>query len=444
MALRTISATGGNFGSVSTWVEGVVPTSSDYVLGDATSGNLTLNTNYTVQYVDFTNYAALFNMSTFALTLGLANATSSFGPSMSFTYSLGGFGAITSGDYGRFACGVAHNFTQSGTVVIPQLSLGSGTKTLATDLYCFRLRNTLNGTLTINGNNLFVNEAILSYAETDLSDFSGTTKLIAQGGGTPNNTTNLPQIVGRFNGTLEIRGQYYTFWNGPNMRHNSTLITTTASNLSELIVIASSVGDSTTTWNFNMAQPCAAMSIAPQITNAAVVLTVNCIGEGLKCDILNIVSPFFRGAARDYTLMPPLRFFGTSCQIQQLFSTPVIKYSNHSVGFPTAAERFRKLTPLLRFDNIGTYSITNMHLIGFTQAVSTYISSVTASLDAKLITGSNSIVYGGSITDIDASNGSTLYLYGSGTISSSTNVSYGPPTGGGTTSVSQYAFGSIN
>ena len=42
MATRTISNSGGNYNSTSTWVEGIIPTAADDVVATGTSGNLSV------------------------------------------------------------------------------------------------------------------------------------------------------------------------------------------------------------------------------------------------------------------------------------------------------------------------------------------------------------------------------------------------------------------
>lgn len=75
MATRTIAATGGNWSSTSTWVEGFVPTSSDDVvaLAGGLSGQLTLDTTGNCQSINFTNYTAIFTWSGQTLNVGSAS-----------------------------------------------------------------------------------------------------------------------------------------------------------------------------------------------------------------------------------------------------------------------------------------------------------------------------------------------------------------------------------
>lgn len=57
MATRTISDTGGNWNSTSSWVEGAVPVDGDDVVATATSGNLTVNVNTALlKSFDLTGY----------------------------------------------------------------------------------------------------------------------------------------------------------------------------------------------------------------------------------------------------------------------------------------------------------------------------------------------------------------------------------------------------
>lgn len=77
MAIRTISNTGGNWNLTSTWVEGVVPTSSDDVVCTATSGNVTVTSGAACASIDFTNYVGTITMSN-VLTIG-GNITLSTG-----------------------------------------------------------------------------------------------------------------------------------------------------------------------------------------------------------------------------------------------------------------------------------------------------------------------------------------------------------------------------
>jgi len=61
---KTISDAGGNWGTASTWTEGVLPTSLDEVVATGTSGNLSVNTsNIYLQGFDLTNYVGTLSNS---------------------------------------------------------------------------------------------------------------------------------------------------------------------------------------------------------------------------------------------------------------------------------------------------------------------------------------------------------------------------------------------
>lgn len=93
MAIRTVSPTGGIWTSTSTWVEAAVPTSSDSVVANASSGNFYLSTNSQVLDFDTTNFTGVFGLSGPGGFLHIRNdsnvATASFilGTAMTFTFS---------------------------------------------------------------------------------------------------------------------------------------------------------------------------------------------------------------------------------------------------------------------------------------------------------------------------------------------------------------------
>jgi len=142
MPQRTIAPGGGNWNSTATWVEGAIPTSSDFVVGLATSGQLTINVSANAQYVDFTNYTNTLTLNSF-LQLGLTSATNTLGAGMNFagTANLNFFNA-------------AGTLIQNTTNRIPSLVTANSSKTFATDIYCTNYQS--NNNQIMNGNNVYV------------------------------------------------------------------------------------------------------------------------------------------------------------------------------------------------------------------------------------------------------------------------------------------------
>jgi len=143
MAVYTISATGGNFNATGTWVGGVVPLTTDSIIGTASSGQLTINVASTVSGFDFTNYTN---------TLTMTAAFTSGGTSNSVIF---GSGMTISGTAYIFLTGNT-TMTSNGKT-IPWLQIG-GTNTTKTLADNFTVTNLLigmgNGNPAINGFNI--------------------------------------------------------------------------------------------------------------------------------------------------------------------------------------------------------------------------------------------------------------------------------------------------
>jgi hypothetical protein len=153
MAQRTISDAGGDFNNTATWVEGVVPTSSDHIVATATSGQLTVNVASTVQYADLSGYTNTLTMNS-TLTLGLAGGTTIFGAGMDF------LPASPWATAQPIICNVNHTFVQNTTNIIPWLRTGGGTKTLSTNMYLGALE--VSSATNFNGNTIFINGTFIS------------------------------------------------------------------------------------------------------------------------------------------------------------------------------------------------------------------------------------------------------------------------------------------
>lgn len=181
MPQRTIANGGGNWNSTSTWVEGAVPTSSDFIVATATSGQLTVNVSATIQYFDLSLYTNTLTINnSITLTTGLASSTSTIGSGMSFNFLGATQGRIVLGN-------VAQTFTQNGTTPIPFLTTGSAIITLTNNIY---VNNHIGSSGGINGNTIFIYNSI-DYSFATLSGTSirrfvgnGTINILAMGSGT--------------------------------------------------------------------------------------------------------------------------------------------------------------------------------------------------------------------------------------------------------------------
>ena len=96
MAIRTISNTGGNWDSIGTWVEGVVPTNADDVVATATSGQLTVNVSSACKSIDFTNYTNTLTMASTLTVSGNVTLVSGMTISGSGTLSINATSTLTS------------------------------------------------------------------------------------------------------------------------------------------------------------------------------------------------------------------------------------------------------------------------------------------------------------------------------------------------------------
>lgn len=124
MAAITISAAGGNWNSTATWVGGVIPTTTDHVVGNATSGQLTINVSASIQRMDLTGYNSTITFNSGqTLTLNQAGGTTIFDVNNNFA----GTGTLA-------LANVAQSIEPGGlTNRIPNLSNLGGTKTLVND-----------------------------------------------------------------------------------------------------------------------------------------------------------------------------------------------------------------------------------------------------------------------------------------------------------------------
>jgi len=173
MAIRTISILGGNYNSIATWVEGVVPTNADDVIATATSGQLTVNVASVCQSIDFTNYVSTLTINN---TLTVGNATST----ARVVKLVAAMTITTTSGTPILLINSAATMTSNGKTFPYQLQFtGAFTATLIDNW-------TISQTLTSTGGNRILNGFTLNIGGglSTLFTLSGTTNLVMNGTGT--------------------------------------------------------------------------------------------------------------------------------------------------------------------------------------------------------------------------------------------------------------------
>jgi hypothetical protein len=446
MAQRTIAPGGGLWNSTATWVEGAVPTTSDHIVGDATSGQLTVNVNATVQFLNFSGYTALLTINNnIQLTLGLAASTSTF--SAAGTYDFIGAGS-TQGRIGK--ANIAMTFNMLGTTPIPCfINTGNATLTAASDLYFINILQ--NATLVINGSfNTYIS-----------GNFVPNISLRAFGGTQPYNMVGTGTLGGVVGGTAA------SFLNFPGTLNINTLGTITITNFFQVCRGVTSSGSADITATFT--------HLAGTIVNPTLVIEPNVTTIFPASSILNLIS----GTTWDVFLNLKV---GSNSSFNIIEFNGVANFNEFNIGnlfdAGTSVEFLSKiqgnaniicndLTFGSAFKDTGgaafqrnsidliltpSQSITvnnSININGGTNepdAIQTppiEIKSTTGGTQANLIVNNyNQFVSRTRFTDIDCSGGNTLYGQDL-TLSNTTNISqYTLPPSSGGTSQTAYTFAS--
>jgi hypothetical protein len=197
MATRTISNAGGNYNATTTWVEGIVPTSSDNVVATSTSGQLTVNVNSSCLTIDLTNYTN---------TLTLSAALNTYGNVITFPsgctatgngsiVTLAGVtlkqGATITGSWALYFSSTSTTYTLASNWTTPGTSVFNGTGTIL-----------ISGTFNYNmGGGLYVGSSLT------ITPGTGTPTLIFTGTGGWSGSSNSSL---RVNTTINMPGQTLT------------------------------------------------------------------------------------------------------------------------------------------------------------------------------------------------------------------------------------------
>ncbi len=410
MAAITISAAGGNWNSTATWVGGVIPTTSDHIVGNASSGQLTVNVNATVQYHDFSAYTQTLTINNgINLQFSLASATNVYGASMNFTS--GTTGLIT-------YQGVASTLIQNTTNEIPNVQFNGGvTRTLNTNLYITNF-NYVNAP-TFNGNNVFISGNLIQTGVGNQNNFlRGNTIFNLQGNGITNVNIQC---------NLVVSGNYNTYGNGVLISNgaNFTFTAGTIPNIFNLIAFKSIIATDTVTINCNR--------------QVNLFLDTKNINSGFVNYTMNLTSPLnlnILGTYAQSRLETSDRdlanyIFNNAISATTLSLTPMLSTTQSTTNTPTG-DFFDYTSLTLRLPTGYTHYFGSLELNGGTTTPKPIIRSATSGVKATLNLGSKitSQIINYDFTDINASGGQQIVAI-NGTISNSDNITNVYPTGGG-------------
>lgn len=415
MPQRTIANGGGNWNSTATWVEGAVPTSADFVVATATSGQLTINVAAACQYLNLNLYTNTLTMNN-TLTIGLASQTTTFGSSMNFA----GISSIN--------CSVAHTFTQNTTNRIPFLTLGAQvTYTFTTNIFVQNFTGVPGSsfigafTININGN------LIQSSTSSGLGTFGNMSYLLVGSGIISYNfgATNSATIR-----TIEITGNYQTYGSSVNLNRGNTFIYTagTAGSIFNILLSQAS-GNENTSNTLNINQPSIKVFLyanAQNITGGN--HTINLLAP-LIVDSINVNS-----VSRTFTTdnkIPIFTILGNSISANTLTLIPVFR-TNSSQVISAGSTTYQ--APSLILDRLYTHYFGNMELTGGGLPNKPLISSNLANNDVFINLGSKALtrIIDYDFTDVNASGGQQVVAINA-TLTRTTNIVNIDTSGGSST-----------
>lgn len=424
MAQRTIAPGGGDWNNTATWVEGAVPTTSDHIVGDASSGQLTVNVTATVQYLDLSLYTNTLTISNFrTLTFNLAGSTTTFGASMNFA----GAGTITTAN--------ALNIAQNTTNRIPNFSLsGSAIRTLLTDLYIVNFVFGISN-FGFNGFSVYISGNLNGQASLPSFDgIYGTTNWILDGSG-------LVSVAfgGATPRSITITGNYETYGIGVYLIDNNIFTYTAGTagaNFNILIGRRTTLSLVTNTISIN--QPTANIFLYSQALNPITPTQTINLGSPLNINLIGVFSN-----ERPYTsdnTISKFSFSGNSVSANTLSLSPVFR-SNSSLSYPQPAGSTTYQAPSIEFDYLYTHSIGSISANGGGIPSNPLISSNSSGNQVSINLGSKitTQIIDCDFTDVDASGGEEIVAI-NGTLTNTSNITNVYPTGGGGGTQTAYTF----
>jgi hypothetical protein len=455
MATRTVSTTGGNFNATGTWVGGVVPTTTDDIIGTSSSGPLTVTANATILKVDFTTYQNTLTINN-TITLGISesdltipNGRNYFGAGM--TISTPGTGNINFGNNQTI-----FNYGYKG---LPNIQLTAGGKLFVGTFSCFNATN-LNGNIRtthagLTGSELQVHGTFSIAAGAGWSGV-GTTRLVGTGSITGGNFTahrNASQIsqLQLQNFIIDTPGTY-TFPTGTGYLYYrpTTGINTANNNFTILsgnfvtprIMVESVAGNpSPTEINLDIRVPLPNLELISPLnfdtSNVGSRLSIFNLKNDLNVDemLLTPLGPGFFTldtnvvSSRGYETMPFV--------IRGTYSMTIGTMSHgykRGMSFLVDNKTTHTTTQILL--NPATHSISKLYLYNDGQSQTLYgrpLISGSPSV-ATINLGNTSSIMGVDITDINFTGQNLYSVFGTLTNTNAVNVPIPPATGGGESS----------
>lgn len=227
MAIFTVSNTGGNINAGATYVGGVAPSSTDTIDFTATSGQLTVNTNFTIAGIDFTNYVNTLTMSAVLSVNG--NVTLVAG--------------MTIAGASRLSINATSTITSNGktwpNAVDFNMTAGSQTVTVADDWNITGTVSFLTNTATFNGNKISVGGSLTNNTN------GGTTLFELVGTGTWTSSGFKNSLTINTAGTITVSGT--VSYSTGTLTYIAGTVVTTSSTLS--IVTTSTLNTDGIIWN---------------------------------------------------------------------------------------------------------------------------------------------------------------------------------------------------
>lgn len=212
MAVYTVANGGGDINAGATYVGGIAPSSTDTIDFTATSGQLTVNANFTIAGIDFTNYVNTLTMSAILYVKGNVTLVAGMTIAGASKLSVNATSTITS------------NGKTWPNAVDFNMTAASQTVTVADDWNITGTVSFLTNIATFNGNKISVGGSLTNNTN------GGTTLFELVGTGTWTSSGFKNSLTINTAGTITFSGTVY--YNTGTLTYTTGTVTTTGSTLS--------------------------------------------------------------------------------------------------------------------------------------------------------------------------------------------------------------------